>query len=271
MIDRYAVMGNPVAHSKSPFIHLEFAKQTHQHIRYTKIEVPIDKFEQHVKLFHLENGKGLNITVPFKQQAFELVTDCSDRARVAKAVNTIKFLENGQLYGDNTDGIGFIRDLSAHHHFSLQDRTILLLGAGGAVRGIIQPILQQHPKQLIIANRTLITAQELAKEFSHLADVEAISINAIKGNFDLIINGTSLSLNQGDIPFDRSILSKKTFCYDLMYGQKLTPFLKWAVSNGASRVTDGIGMLVEQAAESFFIWRGVRPETKKIIDMLKQS
>lgn len=269
MIDKYAVVGNPVAHSKSPFIHSQFAKQTQQPIQYTAIEVPLDQFPQFIKKFQLEGLKGLNITVPFKQEAFALVTICSERAKIARAVNTIKFLETGEILGDNTDGIGFIRDLTDHYHVGLAGKRILIIGAGGAVRGILYPLLQQHPELIIVANRTLATAETLAQEFKQWGNIAASSLDTIEGNFDLIIHGTSAGLQNETILLTPKILKQSTFCYDLIYSQSLTPFLKWAKDNGVNKFADGTGMLVEQAAESFYIWRHVKPETKNVIALLK--
>lgn len=270
MIDTYAVMGNPINHSKSPIIHTEFARETQQSLRYVKIEVALDEFEQRVQTFLAEEGKGINITVPFKQRAFQLMTSCSERARIAKSVNTIK-LQNGSLYGDNTDGVGLIRDLIIHHNYPLTGKNILIMGAGGAVRGILHPLLKEKPNNILLANRTLANAQKLVEEFAEFGNLQATDFDNLSGKFDLILNGTTLSLQMESIPFCPTIISERTFCYDLMYGQELTPFLKWAVSHGATQVADGLGMLVEQAAESFYIWRGVKPKTSSVIDMLKQD
>jgi shikimate dehydrogenase len=268
MLDYYAVMGNPVIHSQSPFIHAQFAKETHQQMRYITLDVPIDQFSVHVKAFQLDNGKGLNVTAPFKQQAYNLVTTVSDRAHIAKAVNTISFLENGDLFGDNTDGIGLIRDLTINHHYPLNNKRILILGAGGAVRGILHPLLQQQPQKIVIANRTRATALMMAQEFGHYGSIDTTEPHDIVGCYDLIINGTRLGLQQVTFGIASYNLSESVFCYDLIYGQELTPFLKWSLDQGVKKIADGTGMLVEQAAESFYIWRGIRPSTTHIIAQL---
>ena len=241
MTDYYAVMGNPIAHSKSPIIHAEFAKQTHQDISYSKIEVPLDQFEHAVRSFQ---GKGLNITLPFKQRAYELMDQCSNEAVLAKAVNTIRIGEDGKLYGHNTDGIGLVRDLTQNLHLDLKGSRILILGAGGAVREILLPLLEQHPESIVVANRTISTAEQLVQAANNYGNITAVALDAIKGRFDLVINGTSFGLTTTEVPFDPKILSKETYCYDLMYGQELTPFLKWAVNHNVKQVSDGIGMLV---------------------------
>jgi shikimate dehydrogenase len=269
--DKYAVMGNPVLHSKSPTIHSAFAKQTKQHLHYTAIEVPLGSFQQQVMQFQSENGKGLNVTVPFKQQAFELVTQHSDRALQARSVNTIKFLSDGSLFGDNTDGLGLICDIMQHHHYRLENKRILILGAGGVARGILSPILEQNPLAVIIANRTLTKAQRLAIEFAPLGQINAMPFSQLESNYDLIIHCLSLGHESGFDYLPDSIITKSTFCYDVKYGQELTPFLKWAQEKGAEKLADGTGMLVEQAAEAFYIWRGVRPATKSVIALLNHA
>jgi shikimate dehydrogenase len=267
MIDTYAVMGHPIAHSKSPSIHIEFAKQTHQNIRYFSIEAPLNQFSECVKLFQQQHGKGLNITSPFKQQAFELVSYPTVRASLAKSVNTIQFLENGESLGDNTDGVGFIRDISVNHRIALAGKNILILGAGGAIRGILGPLCEHRPKRVLIANRTPKKAIFLASEFSQYQVIEATGLDAIRGTFDLIVNAISSTLPYKEI-LSPALLSESTFCYDMIYREKLTPFLQWAVAKGVKAFADGIGMLVEQAAESFFLWRGVRPQTQPVIACL---
>jgi shikimate dehydrogenase len=268
MTDKYAVIGNPITHSKSPQIHSAFAKQTGQDILYTKLEAPIDRFSETVRNFE---GRGLNVTLPFKQQAFALMNACNEQATIAQAVNTISIHEDKTLYGSNTDGIGLVRDLTVNLQFTLKDRKILILGAGGAVRGILFPLLQQHPKSVVIANRTLASAQAIVAQFQDYGDLAGVSLEDIPGPFDLIINGTSFSLQTDTVPFSPDILTKDSFCYDLMYGQEPTPFLKWAVNQGVIHVQDGLGMLVEQAAESFYIWRGVRPRTEYLIELLRKQ
>lgn len=270
MTDTYAVMGNPISHSKSPMIHQQFAKLTHQSIRYLKIEVPLDQLQSAIAQFRANHGIGLNITAPFKQQAYRLVTDLTERAALVKAVNTIIFLPDDRLLGDNTDGIGFIRDIVVNQHFSLKNKAILLLGAGGAARSILFSILSQAPKELVLANRTVTTAEELSKEFQDFGKIQVSDLVSLNHHFDLIVN--AISFAEDDlITLPPTIICKETFCYDLMYGQNPTPFIKWAISMGASRTADGIGMLVEQAAESFYVWRGIKPDTKKVLEMIKAA
>jgi len=270
-VDRYAVMGNPITHSKSPKIHSLFAKQTDQAIEYTAIQVDIGGFSQALGNFSASGGKGLNITVPFKEEAWQLVTERSKRAELAGAVNTIKF-DSNRIYGDNTDGIGLVHDLKNNHHYTLRDKIILLMGAGGAARGVIAPILEQQPGLLIIANRTPDKAVALATHFTELGTVQGCGYGQLSGlQFDLVLNATAASL-QGEVPpLPEELLTDQAMCYDLMYGAKPTAFMAWAAVNGASQITDGLGMLVEQAAESFYIWRDVRPETPSVIKALRDE
>lgn len=269
-VDRYAVMGNPIAHSKSPEIHALFARQTGQLLSYEAILVETDQFTQSLDRFMRSGGKGLNITVPFKQQAWEQSDQRSQRAQLAGAVNTLSF-KNGQLMGDNTDGIGLARDLG-NRGIKVNNQRILLAGAGGAVRGVLLPILEQNPTQVIIANRTQSKAQELASLFSEYGNISALGYNELPLEpFDLIINGTAASL-QGDLPPipDKCVNNTSTL-YDMMYASEPTSFLKWGKQRGAKNCIDGLGMLVEQAAESFYIWRGIQPETKSVITALREQ
>lgn len=270
-MDQYAVMGNPIKHSKSPLIHREFAHQTNQELNYQALLVAEDGFVNAVSEFKQAGGRGLNITVPFKQQAHDLVEELSERARRAKAVNTIIIKSDGSLKGENTDGVGLVRDIINNHDGRLANSTVLLVGAGGAVRGVLEPILKENPIKIVIANRTFEKAHHLAEEFSDLGKVEALPFSKL-GNesFDWIINGTSASL-QGDLPpLHSGILNQYTRCYDMMYGQDMTPFNQWALENGAAAAFDGLGMLVEQAAESFRLWRGVMPLTGPVIKKLRK-
>jgi shikimate dehydrogenase len=268
--DRYAVMGNPVAHSKSPRIHALFAHQFGHQIEYTAIQVDPGGFAQAVDQFRAGGGKGLNVTVPFKQEAFKLADHLSERATIAQAVNTLRFEADGRLFGDNTDGAGLVHDLEKNLHVAIKDKRILILGAGGAVRGVLQPLLHRHPAQIVIANRTVATARELAEEFASYGKVEACGFDALKGkHFDLVINGTAASLKGEIPPLPDNLFTARALAYDMMYGEKSKPFLDWAAVHGAETVTDGLGMLVEQAAESYLIWRGVRPETKSVIEKLR--
>ncbi len=268
--DHYAVMGNPIAHSKSPQIHTLFARQTGQDLVYTAILVELGHFAEAVASFAAAGGKGLNITVPFKREAWELVDECSPRAARAGAVNTILFRAEGGRYGDNTDGVGLVRDLRDNHGVRIQGRRVLLLGAGGAVRGVTGPLLGERPAQLVIANRTADKAVELAKELTDLGKVAGCGYQDLDAErFDLIINGTAASL-KGEAPLlPGTVLAAGGCCYDMMYGAQPTPFMKWAIEHGAQQALDGLGMLVEQAAEAFFLWRGVRPQTRPVMDVLR--
>lgn len=271
MTDLYAVFGNPIAQSKSPIIHAEFAKQTAQDLQYTKELIPLDAFAESVKKFFANpNGKGLNITVPFKIDAFNLVDELTPRANIAGAINFIAKQPNGKLLGDNTDGIGMVKDMLSMN-WKIADKKILVLGAGGAVRGILQPLLDQAPAMITIANRTLSKAEELVQHFQ-TKKINAIEYSQLSGKeFDLIINGTSASL-QGDLPpLPQKILSSTACCYDMMYGAEPTIFLKWAKQNGATQIADGLGMLVNQAAEAFYLWRGVKPVVEDVIMMLRKN
>ncbi len=271
-IDRYAVFGNPISHSKSPQIHTLFAQQTGQILIYTAELSDVDNFEKDVNTFVANNGKGINITVPFKQQAWQLAAKRSSRAERAGAVNTIIKKDDGSYFGENTDGIGLVRDLSNNHQIALKQKKILILGAGGAVRGVIEPIMEKNPVQLVIANRTVEKALQLAEDFSDLGNISGCGFDALEGqSFDIVINGTSASL-QGDLPPLPDALFKDNACaYDMMYTAKPTVFMEWASQHGAAKVFDGLGMLVEQAAESFNLWRGVQPETKSVIDAIRAS
>ncbi len=270
-IDRYAVFGNPIAHSKSPFIHARFAEQTGQSMQYTAELVAIGDFENAVARFASEGGKGLNVTVPFKQDAWQLATERSARAERAGAVNTLVIRGPGDYYGDNTDGIGLARDLVNNHGLQLQGKNILILGAGGAVRGVIEPLLEHRPARLTIANRTREKALQLAEDFGALGNVRGCGLDEFgTGAYDIIINGTSASLG-GELPdLPSTLVGETTFCYDMMYASQPTPFMDWALQHGARRVTDGKGMLVEQAAESFRLWRGCEPDTAPVIEALEQ-
>jgi shikimate dehydrogenase len=270
--DRYAVMGNPIAHSKSPQIHAAFARQTGQSLEYTAIQVEPGALPQAIGNFQANGGKGLNITVPFKQEAWQLADQLSDRARLAGAVNTIRFEDDGSLYGDNTDGAGLVRDIVHNHGGAITDAEVLILGAGGAARGVLEPLLEENPDSLVIANRTVDRATTLAGEFKSLGNVRGCGFDDLAGRqFSLIINATSASL-QGELPpLPEGVIAEGGWCYDMMYGAEPTVFLCWAEAHGAARCLDGLGMLVEQAAESFTLWRGVRPETRKVIDTLRKA
>jgi shikimate dehydrogenase len=268
--DRYAVMGNPIAHSKSPRIHELFARQTGQALTYEAILVPVDGFAAALDAFQRAGGKGVNITVPFKRQAWEAVHQRSLRAERAGAVNTIVFRAGDERFGDNTDGAGLVRDLTDNHGVGLAGARLLVLGAGGAVRGVLEPLLACRPARLVIANRTAERAVELARAFGADGPVHGGGFDALAGErFDLIINGTAASL-QGELPpLPERSLQPGGCCYDMMYGDRPTAFMEWGRAHGAGRLLDGLGMLVEQAAESFLLWRGVRPQTAPVIDRLR--
>lgn len=269
MTDCYAVFGNPVTHSKSPLIHAEFAHQTGEHIDYTAIEAPTDDFAGAWQQFAADGGRGANVTVPFKGEAFSLCDTTSHRAKRAQAVNTLIVGGNGRLYGDNTDGIGLVRDL-AYHRVVLKDKRVLILGAGGAVRGALEPLLAEMPSEIVLANRTAEKARALAGDFADLGNISGGGYDAIEGEFDLVINGTSASL-KGDLPpLPEGIFAKGAWAYDMMYDVDPTVFLQWAGPRGA-KLLDGLGMLVEQAAESFFLWRNIRPNTAPVRETLRLS
>jgi len=266
--DRYAVAGNPIAHSKSPFIHAEFARQTSQDVQYERLLAPLDGFRAAIENFRAEGGRGLNVTLPFKLQAFELAQERSDRAADAQAVNTLKF-DGSTLYGDNTDGVGLLRDIEHNLGFEIQGRSVLLMGAGGAAQGVVGPLLSARPERLVIANRTLEKAQRLAQQFAGRGPLSGGGYAAITGQqFDLVINATAASLSDSVPDLPEGVFTRDALAYDMMYGKGLA-FIEFANSQGAARVADGIGMLVEQAAESFFIWRGVRPQTSPVIAALR--
>ncbi|MEK6551105.1 MAG: shikimate dehydrogenase [Pseudomonadota bacterium] len=267
--DRYAVVGNPVAHSKSPAIHKLFARQFGHHIEYTAIQVDVGGLAQAVDQFRALGGKGLNITVPFKTDAYWLADQRSDRAELAEAVNCLRFEKDGKLFGDNTDGTGLVHDIVHNLGASLRDKQILILGAGGAVRGVLDPILRHHPAKVVIANRTVVKARELAEQFSTHGKVEACGLDELKGkHFDIVINGTAASLKGEVPPLPETIFNRGALAYDMMYGDQAKPFIDWSALHGAARAVDGLGMLVEQAAESYLLWRGVRPQTRPVIEAI---
>jgi shikimate dehydrogenase len=271
MFDSYAVIGNPISHSKSPLIHTQFAQQTHQSMHYAAMLAPIDGFIATIENFRQQKGKGANVTVPFKLEAFQLSTQLTERAAIAQAVNTLKF-EDHQILGDNTDGIGLVRDIEVNLGISIATKRILLLGAGGAARGVILPLLQQKPSLLAIANRTPTKAQALQQQFFPYGNIVAGDFMRFSDvSFDIIINATSASLHDALPELPMKVFTHVSLAYDMMYGHEPTRFLKFAQQNGARQLTDGIGMLVEQAAESFFLWRGIRPQTKPVISLLKSQ
>ncbi|EPJ48577.1 MAG: aroE [Osedax symbiont Rs2] len=269
-LDRYAVVGNPIGHSKSPSIHKMFAQQSAQQLEYVTKLVALDEFSVDVKRFFAEQGSGLNVTVPFKQQAWDIATGLSDCARLAGAVNTL-WLKDGEIQGDNTDGIGLVRDLISNNSYQLVDKKVLILGAGGAVRGVLQPIIAQRPSSITIANRTLSKALQLRTIFADIYPLECCEYSQLDGPYDLIINGTSASLSNQLPPLADEIVGPDSCLYDMMYGSQTTVFNQWGKKLGAKSCIDGLGMLVEQAAESFSLWRGVRPETAAVIRSLRKE
>lgn len=269
MTDRYGVFGNPIKHSKSPLIHAEFARQTQQKMMYTSELAPLDGFADAWQTFVAAGGRGANVTVPFKGEAFALCDTLSRRAQRAQSVNTLIVGGNGQTYGDTTDGIGLVRDL-AYHQVPVTGKRVLVIGAGGAVRGVLEPLLAEQPAELVVVNRTAEKAVQLAQLFAELGSIRGGGFESVEGLFDLVINGTSASLS-GDLPpLPDQLFRQQAWAYDMMYGAEPTPFLQWAGPRGA-KLLDGLGMLVEQAAESFFLWRNVRPETAPVRSQLRQS
>jgi shikimate dehydrogenase len=271
-VDRYAVVGNPVAHSLSPRIHASFAEQTEQVISYESIEIPPDSFANGIRDLQQKGYSGINVTVPFKREAWELCDQLTARAQDAGAVNTLSFLADGSVAGDNTDGVGLTRDLVDNLDVSIARQQILLLGAGGAVRGILGPILALSPARLSIANRTPQKAVALAQDFKKFGEIHAITYETLGGtSYDLIINGTAAGLSNQVPPIPDSVLGENSVCYDLMYNvNTTTAFVDWAFARGVKKAFDGRGMLVEQAAEAFHVWRGIHPNTVEVIRTLGQ-
>ena len=265
--DRYAVIGNPIMHSKSPEIHARFAAQTGQPLIYERLLAPLDGFTQAVQDFMRAGAKGANVTVPFKLEAHALASSLSERAQAAGAVNTLSF-EDGAILGDNTDGVGLVTDIVRNAGVAMAGKKVLLLGAGGAARGVVLPILRELPAELVIANRTAATACELAARFASQGNVIADSFDALQRPFDIVINATSASLADDLPPISPSVFAGGALAYDMMYATEPTVFMRFAASHGAL-ARDGLGMLVEQAAESFFVWRGVRPDTAPVFAALR--
>lgn len=271
MTDHYAVIGNPISHSKSPLIHAAFAKQTGQDLDYIAREIPLDNLAIGLKQLQDEGFKGINITVPFKEQAWQIVSNKSEHAARAGAINTIIFNNDGSLYGDNTDGIGLCRDLADNHQIKLTAKRILLLGAGGAARGVVEPLLRYQPLELVIANRTASKAQQLAELYAEFGTLSGGGYDELVGQFDIIINATATSLQGKVPPLPDNILNNNASCYDMMYSNTDTAFITWAKEHGAAKTIDGLGMLAEQAAEAFRLWRNVKPETQTVIDLISQQ
>lgn len=272
MTDKYAVIGNPIKHSKSPLIHSTFARLTNQALEYTIIEPPLDGFHSAVDVFRREGASGLNVTTPFKLDAFEYADELTEQARLAGAVNTLKF-QNGKVTAHNADGIGLVNDIVYNLGCAMTGRSVLMLGAGGAARGAMLPFLEQKPARLLIVNRTPSRAQRLIEQFSPYADCDFSygvysDLDEAAGAFDIVINATSASLHGELPPVPREVFVPDSLAYDLSYGKGLTPFLGLARSAGVRHLADGVGMLVEQAAEAFAFWRGVRPDTAAVIERL---
>ena len=276
-MSKYAVLGNPVSHSKSPLIHSMFAQQTDQTMSYVAIPLEENEFEGFVRNFFADGGGGLNVTVPFKGNAFALAASCSPRAELAQAVNTLFLDVNGDICGDNTDGVGLVTDLKLNNKVAISGQRVLILGAGGAVRGIMAALVYEQASAITIVNRDVSKAELLAEEMQSMAPIEAMSYSMLqevanKGRrYDLIINGTSSSLF-GEMPeLDAKLIAPDCCCYDLMYSATDTPFVQWAKLEGARISIDGLGMLVEQAAEAFALWRGVRPNTASVMAHLREQ
>ena len=276
MTDQYAVIGNPIAHSKSPLIQKIFAVQTGQDVNYEAILAPLDGFATTVERLRKEDYKGCNVTVPFKYQAFLLATKHSGRAEAARAVNTLNF-DGDEVFGDNTDGVGLVTDIKRNLNFDFSGKSVLLVGAGGAAWGVLLPLLHEHPIRLVISNRTVAKAEEAAQilhsrfgeHINNSTGFVAKSFPDLAGeSFDLAINATSSGLSDEMPSLPPGIFAPGALAYDMMYGKK-TPFMEFARAQGAATVSDGLGMLVEQAAEAFFIWRGVRPDTAPVLVKLR--
>jgi shikimate dehydrogenase len=272
--DRYCVMGNPVEHSKSPWIHARFAQLTGQHLSYVKRLVPLGGFAQAVQQFRAEGGKGCNVTVPFKFNAAGLATRLSERAQLARACNTLRF-DGAEVFADNTDGVGLVGDIGRNAGVDLAGRDVLLLGAGGAAAGVVGPLIEARPRRIVVANRTQARAAELIARHLPLAaehgvQLEAPEIAAVHDGFDVVINATTTSMTGASLPIARSVLKPATLACDLMYGPAAQGFIDWASGHGAA-ARDGLGMLVEQAAEAFLVWRGVRPPSAQVLAELRAS
>ena len=268
--DTYAVFGNPIRHSRSPWIHRAFARQCHEVLRYRAVKVAEGGFAKAAAEFFAAGGKGLNVTVPFKQDALTFADELSARANQAGAANTLSRRDDGTISGDNTDGVGLVRDMVANLGWTIRDKNVVVLGAGGAVRGVLELLLLEQPRSLLVVNRTPEKAVVLAERFAALGPVTAGGYSSLSsGATDLLINGTSASLAGELPPLPVELLHDRSCCYDMAYGNEPTPFMRWAAQHAAWAVTDGLGMLVEQAAESFYLWRGKRPQTGPVLAELR--
>lgn len=277
--DRYVVIGNPVAHSRSPAIHAAFARQTGEAVQYERLEAPLDGFADTVRQFFADGGYGCNVTVPFKLEAYDLADRLTERAEAAGAVNTL-WIEEGLIHGDNTDGIGLVRDIQDNLDTLIEGKRVLLLGAGGAAMGAMLPLIECRPSRIVVANRTASRASDMLEEFVEAADQYGVELwggglDALDGlsedeAVDVVINASSSSLHGEVPPVPEFLLGDGVLAYDMMYGAEPTVFLQFAARCGA-RVSDGLGMLVEQAAEAFYIWRGVRPRTAPVLAELRAA
>ena len=269
--DQYGVIGHPVAHSLSPFIHGLFARETGQQMIYRLYDVPPEQFAAQVQAFFEHGGRGLNVTVPHKIAAVEVAHDLTTRAAHAAAVNTLSLGEDGRILGDNTDGAGLVRDLCDNHGIAVTNQRVLIIGAGGATRGVLAPILALEPTIVVIANRTPERAAALAAAFSDLGTTQGLGFADLGGEtYDLVINATSASLSGEIPPLPAAAIGADTVCYDLAYGKSATAFVEWARARGCAQALQGWGMLVEQAAESFLVWRGIRPSTARVLAVLRE-
>jgi shikimate dehydrogenase len=270
-VDQYAVVGNPVAHSLSPRIHSEFARATGQALDYQAIEIATDAFATGIADLQQRGFRGVNVTVPFKREAWELCHSMTPRARIAGAVNTLCLQANGAIHGDNTDGIGLIRDLVDNLKIEIEQRNILILGAGGAVRGVLEPLLALSPTRITLANRNIDRARDLAQDFRRLGKIRVVAYTQLNcESYHLIINATAAGLSNQIPPISASVLEQANVCYDMMYKlNSQTSFVEWSLAHGIAHSHDGLGMLVEQAAEAFYLWRGLRPDTGQLLSMLR--
>jgi len=268
---RFGVVGYPVEHSKSPQIHRLFAQQCGLELEYTAIQLDRGGFVQGVHNLQAGGVCGLNVTLPFKEEAYQLCDHMSDRAETAAAVNTLCFRDEGDIYGDNTDGVGLVTDVEENLGLKLHGRRLLLLGAGGAARGVLQPLLKAGPQKLVIANRTADKARQLAFAFADHGPVEAVGLDHLSDcPYDLVVNATSASLSGDMLPLPDTLFAANSLAYDMMYGDEPTVFMQWAEGHGAGQVSDGLGMLVEQAAASFYLWNEIKPQTEEIIHLVRQ-
>lgn len=268
-MDQYCVVGNPIKHSLSPFIHTYFAKNTSQDLVYDKRLVELNSFPETILAMFKDGLRGCNVTVPFKELAYSMCDELTERAKMARSVNTLRY-DDGKISGDNTDGIGLVRDLTERKHVMLANKNILVLGAGGAAKGIVGVLLQQKINSLVISNRTYSKAELLANQFAEYGTISAVKMNELSGGFDVVINATSSSIG-GNIPeISTDVIKNSLVAYDLMYGLKPTAFQNYAVESGIVGY-DGLGMLVEQAAESFYFWRGMLPKTNGLTELIRSE